>query len=130
MVNLASTFEVRTMSVAEIAGIETISEKFLENIVASLKAKGLVKVKRGAKGGYFLSKAPSGIAIKDIIDAIEADRFTYDWDGRENASTLDNAIHQVFSELNTSVVAFLEEKTLEDILNQLDSLKSGQMFYI
>ena len=130
MVNLASTYELRTMSVSEIAGIESISEKFLENIVASLKAKGLVKVKRGAKGGYFLAKSPQRIAMREIIEAVEADRLTFEWDRKENSS-IDLALYNLFSELNNSIVNFLESKTLDDLLNQLDALKpNNQMFYI
>ena len=130
MVNLASTYELRTMSVSEIAGIESISEKFLENIVASLKAKGLVKVKRGAKGGYFLAKSPQRIAMREVIEAVEADRLTFEWDGKENSS-IDLALYNLFSELNNSIVNFLESKTLDDLLNQLDALKpNNQMFYI
>lgn len=129
MVNLASNYDVRTMSVAEVAGLESISEKFLENIVASLKARGLIKVRRGAKGGYSLAKSPLKTNLKEIIESVETDKFAFSWEGNEN-SPIEISLHEIFADLNQINIKYLESKNLEDILNQIESKKAGQMFYI
>lgn len=130
MLNLATVFEERTMSVSEVAGIEGISEKFLESIVAQIKAKGLVKVKRGAKGGYYLAKSPSKINIKEILEAVEADFSSLEFENALRNTPVEIVIHKTFVEINASMARVLEGKTLEDLLNLLDSLESEQMFYI
>ncbi|MBU0649318.1 Rrf2 family transcriptional regulator [Patescibacteria group bacterium] len=59
------------VSLKEIAKRMSLPGKFLEEIAAQLKAADLVRAKRGAEGGYKLSKDPKGIKVRDIIQAIE-----------------------------------------------------------
>ncbi len=58
-------------SLRSIAQKENISFDYLEKIFSRLEKKGLVKAKRGATGGYFLSEDPQEITLKDIFDAVE-----------------------------------------------------------
>jgi len=53
---------------------ERISFDYLEKILSRLEKAGLVKAKKGAQGGYFLSKKPSGIKIREIISALEGNK--------------------------------------------------------
>jgi len=55
----------------EIAHKEKIPISYLEKIMAKLKKAGLINVKKGAGGGYFLSLPPSKIKIGQIIKALE-----------------------------------------------------------
>ena len=55
----------------EVARVERIPIKFLEQVVLALKAKGLVESKRGASGGYRLASDPSTISLRDVLDATE-----------------------------------------------------------
>ncbi|MDD3735102.1 MAG: Rrf2 family transcriptional regulator, partial [Candidatus Pacebacteria bacterium] len=50
---------------------EKIPISYLEKIMAKLKKAGLINVKKGAGGGYFLSLPPSKIKIGQIIKALE-----------------------------------------------------------
>jgi Rrf2 family protein len=59
------------LSLRVIAKKEGISFDYLEKIFSKLEKKGLVTSKRGATGGYFLSKGPEEITLKDIFDAVE-----------------------------------------------------------
>lgn len=58
-------------TVAEIAAAERIPHKFLEQILAALKTRGLVIGKRGPNGGYVLSRAADAISFADILRCIE-----------------------------------------------------------
>jgi Rrf2 family protein len=57
----------------EIARRQEISEKYLSQIVLALKSRGLVASSRGAKGGHMLSRAPSEISVREIVEALEGD---------------------------------------------------------
>jgi Rrf2 family protein len=59
------------LSLRSIAKKEGISFDYLEKIFSKLERKGLVVSKRGAAGGYFLSKKPEKITLKNIFDAVE-----------------------------------------------------------
>ena len=50
---------------------ENISLAYLEKIFSMLEKKDLVISKRGAMGGYVLSRLPNKITLKDIFDAVE-----------------------------------------------------------
>jgi Rrf2 family protein len=58
-------------TVAEIAEAERIPRKFLEQILAALKTRGLVIGKRGPTGGYTLARDPSAISFADILRCID-----------------------------------------------------------
>ena len=59
------------MLLREIAKREEISEKYSSNLVNPLKSMGLVEATRGVHGGYTLGKEPSGITMKEIVEALE-----------------------------------------------------------
>ncbi len=71
MVALAKRYGYGMVLLKEIAREEDISEGYLEHILPLLKSAGLVRSNRGAHGGYVLSKPPSEITLKDIIETTE-----------------------------------------------------------
>jgi Rrf2 family transcriptional regulator, cysteine metabolism repressor len=50
---------------------QNISEKYLEQIFATLQRSGLVKTVRGRKGGYLLARPAVDIALNEIFSALE-----------------------------------------------------------
>jgi Rrf2 family protein len=50
-----------------IAQAQDIPWKFCENILAELRAAGLVSSRRGSDGGYWLSRAASDITLAEVI---------------------------------------------------------------
>ncbi len=48
-----------------------LPEQYLEQLLGSLRRRGLVTTARGAQGGYQLSRAPEEITLLDIMDATE-----------------------------------------------------------
>jgi len=57
--------------VREISKSQGISERYLEQILNTLRTVGIVKSTRGARGGYELAKTPAEITVGDIIQALE-----------------------------------------------------------
>lgn len=58
-------------SVAEIAAADGMPAKFLEQVMAALKADGLVTSRRGAGGGYRLARDPAEISFAAILRCID-----------------------------------------------------------
>lgn len=54
-----------------IADAQAIPQQFLEHILLDLKRAGLIRARRGAKGGYRLAKPPEEISVADVIRAVE-----------------------------------------------------------
>jgi len=55
------------MMIADIAEEARFPRKFLEQILLSLKRRGIVRSQRGRQGGYLLGRPPAEISFADII---------------------------------------------------------------
>ncbi|HMF03669.1 MAG TPA: Rrf2 family transcriptional regulator [Acidimicrobiia bacterium] len=55
----------------QLAQAQAIPPKFLENILADLRNAGLVRTRRGAEGGYALTRAASEVSVADVMRAVE-----------------------------------------------------------
>ncbi len=73
MLELAREYGRGYIFLRVIAGRQEISEKYLSQIVLALKSRGLVVSSRGAKGGHMLSRCPSEISVREIVQALEGD---------------------------------------------------------
>ena len=71
MVYLAENDNTGHKNLKEIAASQDLSEKYLEQIINPLTKAGLLTSFRGAQGGYALAKAPSEIAVGDILRILE-----------------------------------------------------------
>ena len=68
---LAKNHKNGLMKTTEIARAQAIPSRFLEVILSQLKQGGFAGSKRGAQGGYFLTRPPSEITLGDIISFME-----------------------------------------------------------
>src|SRR5947208_12679899 len=57
--------------IAELAEQEAIPKKFLENILLTLKHRGLVHSRKGPHGGYQLGRTPDHISVGEVIRALD-----------------------------------------------------------
>ncbi len=73
MVALAVNYGKGPVFLKDIAKSENISEKYLSLIIIPLRGANLVNSIRGAHGGYNLSKEPSQITLKEIVDVLEGE---------------------------------------------------------
>ena len=75
---LAGRFGEGSMAVSQISKQESISTPYLEQILNTLKKKGLVKSVRGPQGGYVLNRKPSEITLEDLFCTLEGKKFFTD----------------------------------------------------
>jgi Rrf2 family protein len=54
-----------------LADSQDIPLQFLEHILLDLKHAGIVRARRGAKGGYWLAKPAEDVSIAEVIRAVE-----------------------------------------------------------
>ncbi len=71
MMELASHYGEGPILLKDIAQRQDISEKYLWQLINSLKIAKLVNSARGSHGGYTLAKSPSDINLNDIICVLE-----------------------------------------------------------
>ena len=67
MIDLAEHNNGKFIPLKDIAERQEISEKYLEQIISSLKKAGYVKSLRGAQGGYMLAREPETYTVGTIL---------------------------------------------------------------
>lgn len=71
MSEFARNYGQGPLSLAEVARTQGISQAYLEQIAIDLRRAGLLYSKRGAHGGYFLTRKPEATTAGDVIRALE-----------------------------------------------------------
>lgn len=78
MLDLALHHHKRAVTLADIAGRQSISLSYLEQLFAKLRRNGLVESVRGPGGGYRLASPPEDISVARVVAAINGRRDTGD----------------------------------------------------
>ncbi len=71
LIYLAAREDEHPASRREIALAEDITPAYIEQVLSSLKAAGLIRSIRGAKGGFLLGKPADSISVADVVEATE-----------------------------------------------------------
>jgi Rrf2 family protein len=101
----------------QLAAAQGIPQKFLENILADLRHAGLVQTRRGADGGYALTRPASEISVADVLRAVEGPLAAVQGT-RPEALRYDGAaarLPEVWVALRANLRAVLERVTLADL---------------
>ncbi len=75
MIYMARQAERTCLSIKEIAAHENYPAPYIEKILQMLRQAQLVTSHHGNQGGYSLSRKPSEITLKQVIDALEGGTF-------------------------------------------------------
>lgn len=73
--HLAHREDEGPVSGRDIAFREQLPPDYVEQILLRLRRAGLIRSRRGAKGGYTLARAPRDISVRDVIAASELTTF-------------------------------------------------------
>jgi Rrf2 family protein len=121
MINLAKNWQKGSVSLANIAKEEDISQGYLERLFSSLKKAKLVKSVKGAAGGYKLSGDPKNINVLDIINALEGKTppfYCVDNDNKVYCSaSCECAVSSVLSKVQNAVNSTLKDIKLRDLIH-------------
>jgi Rrf2 family protein len=117
MVYLAANYSRGYTLLKDIARSERISEKYLSLIVIPLKTAGLLATARGVHGGYILSKHPSKISAREIVEILEGDLALVQCSkDEEYCSRHENCSpHDVWAALSEKIADFLNSLNLQEL---------------
>lgn len=121
MFELALHYGKGPLSIKDIAEKQNLSENYLEQLISSLKKKGLVKSIRGAQGGYLLTKSPENITVGVVIRALEGDIIISDCITGEDSSCERESFcvtKNVWIKIRDSINNAIDNITLEDMVNE------------
>lgn len=125
MFELALEYGKGPVSLNDIAKKKSLSETYLEQLIAPLKKEGLVHSIRGAQGGYELSMTPSEISVGAIIKTLEGSMAASDCvvEGNHECGNTDCcATRKVWERITNSIYEVIDNTTLQDMINDYMNL--------
>jgi Rrf2 family protein len=75
LVSLARNSSGTSLSIRDMVKTEKVPMSFLEKIFQKMRKAGIVTSQKGKRGGYALSRKPSKITLKEIIETVEGSTF-------------------------------------------------------
>ncbi len=101
----------------QLSRAQGIPRKFLENILADLRHAGLVRARRGADGGYALTRPASEISVANVLRAVEGPLAAVQGSRPEGLQYPGAAarLPEVWVALRSNLRAVLEQVSLADL---------------
>jgi len=117
------------LQVSQIASQQNIPDRYLEQMMISLRKAGILRSIRGPRGGYQLNRSPSEIALAEVINCLEGDTIS------ANSPTSNTPEYMAVAGLQANLdrirKEFLESMTLQQLADQRDQyLEFRSMYFI
>ena len=136
MVDLGVYSKEKHVSLKSIAERLSMSENYLEQLMALLKKNKLVISTRGAQGGYALAKPPEEITIGEILRALEGSLAPTDCSCKGNTvhCALDGkcVTKSVWEKIRDSIDRVVDGITLDQLMADYEKINenAAQTYYI
>ena len=124
LVQLAKSYDGKTLTrLDDLAQREAVSANFLVQILNDLRRAGIIDSRRGASGGYILSRTAENITMRQIVDAVEPSQLQNTALDQGESGT---AVRRAWQAVSVKLAVDLDAVTLDS----LASPPSDPMFYI
>ncbi|MBT9315741.1 RrF2 family transcriptional regulator [Leptothoe spongobia] len=116
------------VQIRQIASQQNIPDRYLEQLLATLRRAGFVKSQRGAKGGYLLAQAPWNVLLLDIVNCIEG------LEKKDNAgdavlTTERQVVRGLWQSVQAAAQEVLSAHTLQDLVEQRNAKHQVDLMY-
>ncbi len=125
MLDIAMNSTVNPVPLKDTAERQSISVKYLEQIISSLVRVGYVKSIRGPQGGYRLAKAPADYTVGMILRQVEGSMVPVaclEEGGMDCTRQGECVTLRIWKELDEAIRGVLEKYTLEDLIGWQEEL--------
>lgn len=122
---LAGRAEGTLSLISEISEAQEVPKSYLSKIMQHLVRAGLVKSRRGARGGFYLARKPEEITLREAIEAIEGPIFLNVCLIKKGECHRDEfcPVHQVWKEAQKRLFEVLDGKTMAQLVIDGESLR-------
>lgn len=123
MVALAHHYGHGPMSIAAVAKESSVPYAYLEQLIVPLRKAGLVESKRGALGGYQLTRSPELVVVGEVYRVMEGPVAPMDCVSEDPADQTCPLIdgcetRPVWLRVRDSIIDALDSMTLADLIRQ------------
>jgi Rrf2 family protein len=115
---LARRNEENPIQVSEIARVQKIPVKYLEQLIRTLKKAGLITSVRGSKGGHRLNRPPESITIGQLVRLFEGQTDLVACVSAPEICQMaeDCRVRTVWGEANEAMYEKLDSVTIADLI--------------
>lgn len=117
------------LQIRQIAADQNIPDRYLEQLLATLRRGGLVRSQRGARGGYLLAREPWKITLWEAVHCIEGSDAQSVDSIKESKSVEGIVIWDIWQEAGRAAEAILQKYTLQDLTDQRDAKRQLDIMY-
>jgi Rrf2 family protein len=110
--------------IQEIAARESIPQRYLEQVLLSLKRAGILTSKRGSSGGYHLTKAPEEITIGAVLRAVEGTGMPFEPQARPKNGHGDDLV-ELWRRIGDAVSQVVDQLTFGELAAQAAQRRSS-----
>lgn len=121
MVALAHHYGSGPMSITAVAKASAVPPTYLEQLIAPLRRAGLVESRRGAQGGYQLTRPPESVTVGEVYRVLEGPVAPMDCVSEDLADQTCPLIEgcetrPVWLKMRDSIAAAIDSITLADLI--------------
>ncbi|MEH2426465.1 MAG: Rrf2 family transcriptional regulator [Nostoc sp.] len=117
------------LQIRQIAAQQNIPDRYLEQLLATLRRGGIVKSQRGSKGGYLLTREPRKIIVFEILECLEGLEARAGEENVNSKSIDSSVIEEIWQEASRAANSVLQKYTLQDLCEKRDSLRQLDIMY-
>lgn len=116
------------LQIRQIAAEQNIPDRYLEQLLATLRRGGLVKSQRGAKGGYILAREPWKITLLDVLSCLEGlDAQASDQNAPKTIES--GVVQEIWQEARQAANLVLQKYTLQALCEQRAARRQLDIMY-
>lgn len=121
---LASQPEGKVSLVNEISEAQDVPRSYLSKIMQHLTKAGLVRSRRGAKGGFILARPANEITLRETIEAIEGPIHLNVCLIKKGECSRDEVcpVHPIWKEAQRKLFEVLESKNMAELVKDAEKL--------
>lgn len=124
VLQLASQSEGKVSLVNEISEAQDIPKSYLSKIMQHLTKSGIVRSRRGAKGGFTLAKPANQITLRETIEAVEGPIYLNVCLIKKGECPRDEVcpVHPLWKEAQKKLFEIFEGKTMAELAREGERL--------
>ena len=115
------------LQIRQIAAQQQIPDRYLEQLLSTLRRAGLIRSQRGAKGGYLLARPPWQITLLEVMICIEGREASNPQPEDDSLERL--VVRNMWQEANQAASEILQTYTLQDLCDRRDAQKNSDLMY-
>ncbi len=130
LIELATHYQSgEPLQIRQIAAQQNIPDRYLEQLLATLRRGGLVRSQRGSKGGYLLAREPWKITLFEVLGCLEGLDVSPTEEDIKPRTLESGVIEEIWLEARLAANSVLQSYTLATLCEKRDSRKQFDIMY-